>query len=120
MQKLKVGMEVCAVHHVGYRNEYSYYFTKVVKLTAKRATLENGDVVGNEEVPKYENGKIDLRFESYGKRRFDFYRIITPEILADHEAIEEAKKIERWFNAKKFTAEGKAEIYKLFQQLNKL
>ncbi len=105
MKKIEVGTEVCAVHHVSYRNEYSYYFTKVVKLTAKRATLENGDVIIIE--PK------DSRFESFGKSKFGYYKIVTPEILADHASIEQKKKIERWFDAQKFTFEQKKKIYNL-------
>lgn len=116
MQNIEVGMEVCAVHSSRTSNRYSYIFTRVVKVTAKRATLENGDIVNNEQIERLGS----LYFESYGKCKNQYYRIVTPEILADHAAIEETTKISLWFYNKKFTAEDKAEIYKLFQQLNKL
>jgi hypothetical protein len=116
MKKLEVGTEVCAVHSSRTSNRYSYIFTRVAKVTAKRATLENGDVVNNEQIERHGG----LYFESYGKCKNAFYRIVTPEILADHAQIEETTKINLWFFNKKFTAEEKAAIYKQFEQLGKL
>ena len=60
-------------------------------------------------------------FKTFGDGRdYQYWFFATPEIHRKQEVYEGNKRIESWFDAKKFTAEEKAEIYKLFQQLNKL
>jgi len=115
MQKLEIGTEVCAVIRSTIRNSYSYRFTKVAKLTAKRATLENGDVVVNETVMDWD--KTGYIFNAYGNSAHNTYKIVTPEILADHTSMEHKKKIERWFDTQKFTFEQKEKIYNLLNEL---
>lgn len=118
MQKLEVGMEVCTIIHRRFTNDYRYEFSKVVKVTPKRATLANGDILTNELVSDSYSKK--LVFKTYGNDNRDNYTFVTPEILADDKAIKEQQKISLWFNSKKFTHEEQAIIYNTFQQLNKL
>jgi hypothetical protein len=118
MKKLEVGMEVCTIIHRRFTNDYRYEFSKVVKLTPKRATLANGDILNNELVR--DNYSKNFVFKTYGNDNRDNYIFVTPEILADDAAIKERQKISLWFNAKKFTSEEQAIIYKQFEQLGKL
>lgn len=118
MKKLEVGTEMCIKYYDRWEQEYSYGFSKVVKMTAKRATLENGKVLNLE--PNTSN-QGEIYFKTFGDGRdYQYWFFATPEIHAKQKAYEEKKKVCLWFDAKKFTAEDKAAIYKQFEQLGKL
>jgi hypothetical protein len=112
MANIEVGTEMCLPHYDRWTKEYSYSFSKVAKLTAKRATLENGKILNLD--PLQDSNRNADYFKTFGDGRdYECWYFATPEIHAEQKQHEYKNKIQRWFDTQKFTFEEKEQIYNL-------
>lgn len=114
MEILKVGDKVVKVSCHPWSNDKYYNFSTVVRTTKTQAILENGTKLINEISHDYSKNIV---FREYGNR-YDYYSIVTDELIKESKDEKLRQYINIWFFEKKFTEKEKFIIYNNFKELN--
>lgn len=115
MGKLKEGDEVCQVIHERWGNGKRFIFAKVVRTTNTQAVLDNGVRLKND--PKKDSYRDYLYFYEI-PHSYKSWQLNSDELRREAKVESERRKIEYWFNNKKFTEQEIKIIYDRFVELD--
>ena len=115
--KLEVGDKLVAVKCYPYGGTKDFRYDEVERVTKTLAITKQGCKIKI-------MGSMD-RFDKvikWGNTPFSYHepdwQLVAPEILEEEKQYKELRKIQRWFDNKKFTDEEKKQIYNLLNKDN--